>query len=64
MPPHRSLEDRLIDLERFQAEAKPIVDLYKAGTIIGKILWVVGGIIVGGTAVWAAISGWITSHLK
>jgi hypothetical protein len=75
MPPHRSYEDRLGDLERaldtekrerqkFQTEVKPILDFYSAGTGIGKLLWIIGGFIVGAAAVWTAISGWISSHWK
>jgi hypothetical protein len=68
MPPHRSYEDRLADLEREQqklkSQVKPIVDLYSAGTLIGKLLWVIGGILTGAAVIWAAISGWITSHWK
>jgi hypothetical protein len=68
MPPHRSYEERLADLEREQlrikTEVKPILDFYSAGTIIGKLLVIVGGLIVGAATVWAAISGWVSSHWK
>lgn len=64
MPPHRSLEERVADLEKDQDDVKSIVALYNAGTVIGKILWVVGGVIIGAATIWAAISGWITNHLK
>ena len=61
MPPHRSLEDRLVELELFQKEAKPIIDAYKAGQLVVRLIWVVGGAIVGIGAIlksWA----WITSN--
>jgi hypothetical protein len=73
--PHKSFDDRLADIERelglekrelqrLQTDTKPIVDFYNAGTKLGKLLWVAGGIIVGVATVWAAISGWVTSHWK
>lgn len=58
----------MADVEREQAslknDTKPIVDLYKAGSILGKFLVIAGGFIVGAATVWAAISGWISSHWK
>jgi hypothetical protein len=75
MPPHRSLDDRLFDLEReletekrerkeLENSVKPILDFYSAGTLIGKLLWIIGGIVTGSAAVWAVISGWVTNHPK
>jgi len=63
MPPHRSLEDRLLELEQFKTEAKPIVDAYKAGQLVVKVVWLVGGLIVGVTAV-AKSWTWIMGHWK
>lgn len=71
----RSWDDRLTDIERALAdlerresrvenEVRPLVDFYNAGTLVGKLLWIIGGLIVGVTTVWAALSGWITSHWK
>ena len=73
--PHRSIEERLADLEResddekeerkkLQSDVKPIVALYNAGVVIGKLLWIIGGLIVGTATVWAAISGWLSGHWK
>jgi hypothetical protein len=75
MPPHRSFDERLASLERLlddekeareklQTEVKPIVDFYTAGTTIGKLLWIIGGILTGAAVIWASFSGWITSHWK
>lgn len=75
MPPHRSWDDRFADLERavgeekrerekLQTAVKPIVDFYSAGTLVGKLLWIIGGIITSAAVIWAAFSGWITSHWK
>jgi hypothetical protein len=63
MPPHRSLEERLVELENFRNEAKPIIDAYKAGQVIVKLVWVLGGFIVGAAAVMKSWT-WITSHMK
>lgn len=71
--PNRSWDERLAEVERMigeekrarqqlQNEVKPIVDFYNAGSLIGKVLWILGGLIVGAATVWAAISGWVTSH--
>jgi hypothetical protein len=73
--PHKSWDDRLTDLERalsdekrqrekLQIDVKPLVDFYTAGTAIGKLLWIVGGIISGLLITWAAVSGWFSSHWK
>jgi len=63
MPQHRSYEDRLAELEKFQKEAKPIIDAYRAGQIVVKLVWLVGGLIVGVGAVLKSWT-WITSHFK
>lgn len=75
MPPHRSFDERLADLQRdldierrkrqeLQVSVKPLLNFYSAGTVIGKMLWIIGGILTGAAVIWAAISGWITSHWK
>ena len=63
MPPHRSLEERLADLERFYKEAKPMVDAYKAGQLVFKLAWIIGGLIVSVAAVLKSWT-WITSNFK
>jgi hypothetical protein len=73
--PHKSYDERLSDLQRdldierrkrqeLQISVKPLLDFYSAGTLIGKLLWVIGGILTGAAVIWAALSGWITSHWK
>lgn len=63
MPPHRSLEERLAELETFQKEAKPMVEAYKAGRLVFKLVWVVGGLVVGLGAVLKSWT-WMVGHLK
>jgi hypothetical protein len=63
MPPHRSLEDRLVELEQFKKEAKPIVDAYKAGGLIVRLAWVIGGLIVFAGGVMKSWT-WIASNFK
>lgn len=61
MPPHRSYDERLADLERELKEEKektrPLVEFYNTGTVIGKMLWILGGIVVAGAGIYAAIMG-------
>lgn len=60
----RALRDEQQEREKLQSKVQPLVELYNAGAIIGKLLWIVGGLTVGIATVWAAISGWVTSHWK
>jgi hypothetical protein len=61
MPPHRSLEERLAELELFQKEAKPMVEAYKAGQLVFKLAWLAGGLVIGAAALLKAWT-WITSN--
>jgi hypothetical protein len=61
MPHQKSYDERLSELEDFYKEAKPIIDAYKAGQLVWRLIWVVGGAFVGIGAIlksWA----WITSN--
>ena len=62
------LERRISELEndlRDEKEAlQPLVNLYNAGSLIGKILIISGGAIVGAATIWSSISGYIGAHWK
>jgi hypothetical protein len=62
MPHQKSIDERLDELEAFQKEAKPIMDAYKAGQLIWRLVWVLGAVFVGIGGIlksWA----WITSNI-
>ena len=52
------------ELAKQQAQLDPIVQTLNAGRLLGKILFVLGGIVVGAVTMWGTLSGWIGSHLK
>lgn len=61
MPHQKSFDERLSELETFQKEAKPIMDAYKAGQLVWRLIWVLGAVFVGIGGIlksWA----WITSN--
>jgi hypothetical protein len=61
MPHQKSFEERLAELESFQKDAKPIMDAYKAGQLVWRLIWVLGAVFVGIGGIvksWA----WITSN--
>ena len=49
------LEQKL-DAER--KEVKPLLDLYNAGKIIGRILVIFGGLTVGVVTIGSSVIGW------
>lgn len=60
-------DQRLEDLQR-QVQAdhdaiKPLLDLYNASKIIGRILVIIGGIAVGAATIFTALSGYF-GHAK
>jgi hypothetical protein len=55
----RALASEIQSRKAFQEDAKPAVDFYKASTLLGKILWIIGAVIVGGSAVWGVVTGWV-----
>ncbi len=60
MPHQRSTEERLDELELFYKEAKPIIEAYKAGQLVWRLIWVLGGLFVMAGGIlksWAWITG-------
>ena len=55
------LEEKMDDQEK---ALKPIIEFFNAGRMLGKIMFVAGGMIVGMATIWGVISGWVGSHLK
>ena len=57
---------RIVDLERKLKEereqVKPLLDLYNAGKIIGRILVILGGLVVGIVTIGSAVVGWFNGH--
>lgn len=67
MTPLGGEDQRIDDLQR-QVQAdhdaiKPLLDLYNASKIIGRILVIIGGIAVGAATIFSAVSGY-WGHLK
>lgn len=53
----KALEDRI------EAMA-PIVAFFNAGTMLGKILVILGGVAVGAATIWGAIASLVQGHWK
>lgn len=47
-------------LDRERKEVKPLLDLYNAGKIIGRILVILGGLIVGVATIGNSVIGYFT----
>ena len=52
------------ELAKQEAQLEPIIQTLNAGKLLGKILFVLGGIVLGVASLWGALSGWIGAHLK
>ena len=51
-------------LEADEAKMQPLIDVFNAGKMLGKILFVTGGVIAGIAAIWTALVGWVAGHVK
>lgn len=47
-----------------QAKLQPLISTFNAGKMAGRIFFVLGGILSGVAATYAAISVWFTGHIK
>ena len=52
------------DLRDEKAALQPLVNLYNAGSLIGKIMIISCGAVVGAVTIWSSISGYIGAHWK
>ena len=68
MPDSEEINRRFAELENQirdeRMAVQPILDLYNASKLIGKILVVIGGLTVGAITVWTALADWIWRHWK
>ena len=51
-------------VSKFEDELEPMVAFFNAGRMMGRILFIVGGIITGIVSIWAGLSNWFSVHLK
>ena len=58
------LIQRIEVLEAANEQIQPIITTVNASKLLGRILFILGGIIVGGATVYSALSGWLTAHLR
>ena len=64
----QELEHQIAELENelrdSRAEVKPIVELFNAGKLLGKLLMLAGGISVGAATIWMAFGDFVTGIFK
>ena len=48
------------ELKRF----RPVVDAWNSGKLIFKFVFILGGIVTGAVTAFAAVSTWLSQHLK
>ena len=56
----RRIDELEREMKREREELEPVLNLYNAGIIIGRLLVIVGGAIVGIGTLWQILSG----HIK
>lgn len=58
-------QDRRIKaLEDYEAQLKPLLDLYNGGKLIGRLIVWFGGILIGAATFWIAFGDWFGRHWK
>ena len=56
----RRIEDLEAQIKKERADLEPILNLYNAGIILGRVLVILGGVAVGVATIWQVMQG----HIK